>query len=426
MSKPGPVPIKKRGKNNFGMIALYVLVLSTFGMLLYNYFSKTNNNSPSSFGEKYTNVPEELKINYIPANFSFDMDDENTLAVLSNPHRYRKEFKKLVYKFNLSLLNHVATRMNLPDSLKNRLPTEYQKHHDYLSQLYFNDFIALRDSSSALYETWYDNESTSAVEALNEVASKYTCFLVNHVITTMLKANSQSLVVKGSNVDTPCGIAMTEGLRPLIKRLQQTAAIQDFSKSKGMMEEKVESVISELATMEVRDKKGLNKQLQTKIWGMAVSSTNIEVSAISIMKIGFKLDKYFDIRVSSKTKTVWVTLAEPTILSHEVYPKVDKLDIGWLREIENNDLNKNFNILRGEFRREALASDVFEKAKVHAEELMKMMLEPAVRSIGKGYKIKIRYKRSAENNTTDLELPTIGNSVKSAASAKINGPDNKK
>jgi hypothetical protein len=234
-----------------------------------------------------------------------------------------------------------------------------------------------------------------------------------------LKTQDGKLWGTGNKVDTPCGIAMTEGLRPLIQRLQQTAAINDFSRSKGMIQEKVEKVVAELATMEVRDKKGLNKQLQTKIWGYAVSSTNIEISAVSIMKIGFKLDQYFDISVNTKSKTVWVTLPDPIILSHEVHPKVDNMEVGWLRELSNEDLNKNFNILRAEFRREALESNIFEQSKSQAEELMTMMLEPVVKTIGKDYQVKVRYQKMAENNPPEKEFSLPSSNSGSAAKIKI-------
>ncbi|MEL6926377.1 MAG: DUF4230 domain-containing protein, partial [Bacteroidota bacterium] len=161
-------------------------------------------------------------------------------------------------------------------------------------------------------------------------------------------------------------------------------------------------------------------QLQTKIWGYAVSSTDIEVSAISVMKIGFKIDQYFDMAVSAKSKTVWVTLTEPSILSHEVYPNIEKLDIGWMRELSNEDFNKNFNILRREFRREAIQSNVFDKAKAQAEELMQMMLDPIVKTIGDDYKVKVRYRKSPDNRLPENEPINIPDAPQTKSAAKLN------
>lgn len=82
-------------------------------------------------------------------------------------------------------------------------------------------------------------------------------------------------------------IAITEGLAPFLQKLKDRAAIQDFGKAEGLLQEKVEKVIAELATYEVRDKKGLSKQMKTKFFGVNVSSTEVEISAISIAKIRF-------------------------------------------------------------------------------------------------------------------------------------------
>ncbi|MBP7273541.1 MAG: DUF4230 domain-containing protein, partial [Saprospiraceae bacterium] len=301
------------GLHNMGRAMLIMTIVGIAALIIFNFarggFQK------SSIGDLITgaNVPKGLQIAYVPVEFKPDIDEENALAVLSNPERYRREFDQLIYDFNLQLLQHVGRRMDLPDSLYTRLEVEYKKHHQYLKDLYFNDFIVLRDTTAGNYEQWYNNESGGAVEALKEVSSKYVCFFVNQIILTLVGAEGGKLSVKGKDVETPCAIALNEALQPLTKRLQERAAIDDFAKSKGLLQEKVESVISELATMEVRDKKGLSKALSTKVLGFDVSSTNVEISAMSILKVGFKLDNYFDIELSKGNKEVVVTLPEPTI-----------------------------------------------------------------------------------------------------------------
>jgi len=86
-----------------------------------------------------------------------------------------------------------------------------------------------------------------------------------------------------------------------------------------------------------------------------VSSTDIDISAISILKAGFDLNEFFEIRMENQTKNLIVTLPQPKILSHEVYPRVDKLDVGWMRSISDKDFNDNFNLLREQFRKDAVS-----------------------------------------------------------------------
>ena len=384
---PSPSPTPTGPSRNAIRAFFLVLMFSLIGIILYKKYV-----SPPG----YANVPQELQINYVPSDFNINIDEENAIAILSNPHRYRREFNNMVYDLNMSILYHVANRMDLGEGVKSRLQEEYEKHHPYLRNLYFHDFVALKDTTSSLYQTWYDNEGSNAIDVLREVASKYTCFLVTQIITTLVPTEGGSIYAKGQSVNTPCGVAMQEALSPLLKRLEERAAIEDFSRSRGLLQEKVEKAIAELATMEVRDKKGLNKQLQTRVLGFAVSSSDIEVSAISILKVGFRLTDYFDIRLNPKQGLVTITLPEPIILSHEVYPKIDKLDIGWMREVKSVDLNKNFNALRGEFRREALESDIMDKARSQAIELMNTMFTPAIKGLNNRYNIRVQFRQAEE------------------------------
>jgi hypothetical protein len=382
------------GSTNTMRALLLIIALSLLGIIAYRKWI-------SPLG--YSSIPQELQLTYIPSDYTFNIDEENALAILSNPHRYRREFNDLVYDINLSLLFHVAKRMNLTEVDKNTIREEYEKHHPYLRNLYFQDFVALQDTTSQLYQTWYDNEGTNAVQVLREVASKYTCFLVTQIMTSLAPTKGGSIFAKGQNVETPCGLAMQEALNPLLKKLEDRAAIRDFGRSRGLLQEKVERVVSELATMEVRDKKGLNKQMRTKVMGFNVSSTDIDISAISIIKVGFRLNDYFDISLNAKQGLVTITLPEPTILSHEVYPKVDNLSIGWLRELKEDDFNRTFNVLRAEFRREALESDIMDKSKTQAIELMNSMFGPAITGLNNRYKLQVKFQKAQEDKRFEPE-----------------------
>jgi hypothetical protein len=406
----GPPPVRKNSSiYSIGRKALLFVVLSLTAMVLLKYF-KPNVSTPLN-DPTVTNIPKELHINYIPAEYDANVDEEDALIILSNPNRYRRDFDKLVYDFNLSLLNHVANRMDLPMEMKGQLEGEYKRHHSYLKDLYFQDFIALKDTTDNFQQLWYENESANAVDVLNEVASKYTCSFINTVITSILDSGSSPLAATGKYVETPCGVALREGLQPMIKRLEAKAAIADFSKAKGLLEEKVEKAVAELATMEIRDRKGLNKTLETKVWGVNVSSTDVEISAMSILKVGFKLDQQFHINLNEGRKMVIITLPEPQILSHEVYPRVDKLEVGWMRELQDDDFNKNFNLLRREFRNDALSSDVMAKAKQEAVELMDLMFSPVIASFNKRYKLQVQFRAAPREEGREL----------SAAGADLDG-----
>jgi hypothetical protein len=380
----------------FGKQILLLALVSIAGILIYKTIFS---------GGSLTDIfqsPQAVQLTYVPSDFQPNLNEESTLLILSQPEKYRKEFDDLVYNFNVSLLFHVANRMNLPDSLKRRLEPEYRKHHDYLSGLYFSDFVALKDTTATMYENWYSDNANQAVQVFNEVAGKYTCFFVTQILATLLKATDGRLMAKGKNVDNPCGIALSEGLRPMVERLQTRAAIMDFSASRGMLKDKVRQGIAELATYELRSRLGLDKTLSYKVFGFSVSETDIRVEAISVVKAGFKLDRQFDVTFSPKKGIVYVTLPPPTILSHEVYPRVDKLDVGFLSGISGEEMNQNFNELRRQFRQDALENEhVLDKAKARADTVMQLMLGSVVKSMGRKYKLELRFRDQIETVTPE-------------------------
>ena len=391
-------------------ILILVLVLSLLGVGIWWAY-------PRFFGTangKITRVPKEIQLTYVPADYQANINEEDAVQILSNPRRYKREFDQLVYDLNMSILTHVGQRMGLDETQKAQVQQEYKRQHPYLRKLYYEDFMEIRDTTSTFARSWYQKESSSAAEALEMVAGKYTCFLVNQILTKVVPTEAGTYYAKGRDVDTPCGVAMAEALQPMIKRMKQSAEVLDFSRSKGMLEERVEKAVAELATYEIQSKKGLNKRMQTKIWGFSVSATDLEISAVSVMKLGFRLNEYLNIDLNEGSKTVVVTLPEPVVLSHAVYPKMDKMDIGWLREVKGVDLNESFNLLRDEFVREARAENAMDKAKEKAEEVMEMLIGPVMAGLNGDYQLRVRYRPNpeiddfeVEDEFTDLDpLPT--------------------
>ncbi len=392
----------------FKQLILWLLIAAAayFGYTLY---AGNNDTQVSS-------IPRAMQITYMPADFKIDLAEGPALEILSNPQKYKREFSDLIFQFNTALVSHVCNRMGLDANTRALCLEEYRKMHPMVNQLYYNDFASMSDTTSQLYRTWYENQSAGAADLLNEVAGKYTCFFITNIMSTVLKTQDGKLSVKGAKVETPCGIALMEGLRPTVKRLQDAAAIRDFAKARGLLKEKVERSITELAVKEVRDKKGIRVNNSTKVMGYNVSKTDFDVTAISIIKVGFNLNNFFDVTVDNANHRVIVTLPQPQILSHEVYPKVENLDVGWMREINPQDFNDNINKLRQAFRDDAYNSTIFTESKQRALEIMQLILLPAVRGISRDYKVAVAFQQPTVET---VDVPTQQQQVQTQLQAPI-------
>lgn len=378
----------------FQVIFFFSLLLGVLYVLWPLFSSEvTKNISPDS---------NEFQIRYTLTNFEYTPDPEFALAVLTNPLRYKREFDGLVRELNVSILNHVAARLGLPEQAQEKIRQAYEKHHSYLSELYYTDIISNFDSTSFFAETWYETRAKNAVTALNRVASSYTCFLVNQIISSVIGFSGNSTIIaRGEAVAMPCTIAMKEAFEPVLKIYEVRAAIEDFQRSRGIFEEKVEQVITELATVEKRDKKGLSREEQTLFLGTALSNSRIEVSAISIIKVGFRLNEFFAIDLDTENKRIVIQLPEPSILSHEFLPRIDRLEIGWLRELTENQFNENFELLRSEFRREASMEETYSRARQQAESFIRTIFQPILHHFDQDFILDVQFGKWPQEDQND-------------------------
>ena len=89
--------------------------------------------------------------------------------------------------------------------------------------------------------------------------------------------------------------------------------------------------------------------------------------------------------------------------------------------MDTEDFNRNFNILRSEFRREALESDIMKKAKNQANELMQMMLGPLGSRVGKNYRLAVRFQKTKSyDESLELAKESSDSPAKSKGRNKAN------
>ncbi len=382
-------------KKFMSQIAPVLIVGATLiisGVILYRTFgSKSMRARRAKLHDKKRKDIKATKLNFVPADFEVGLDEEQVIRILKDPEKYPRQFDHLVQLINRRVLRHVANRLDLPDELRKEVELEYNKHHAYLKKQYLREFLQLKKPDSKLYNIWYKNQASASVKLFKEVSSKYACYLADMVFSTIAERGGFKILQDKKNMETPCGVALKEAIGPMMERLEQQAALADFKESGEVLKKKVEKNIAELAVMEVQDKKVIDKTVTAKLFGFDVSSTDVTISAISNLKVGFDLQSHFSIQIKPRNKEIVVSLPEPTILSHEVYPRVDKLDLGWMRALRKEDLNQYMNSLREAFRRDAYNSHIFDKSKKQVEELLRMIIGPVAKSISPKYKIRFEY-----------------------------------
>ncbi|RMD75872.1 MAG: hypothetical protein D6818_01095, partial [Bacteroidetes bacterium] len=158
----------------FVRILLAVTLVSVVGIIGWQYYQTQM--------ADYTHVPKEVQLTFRPSQFEGKIDEELAIPVLEHPFRYHREFQQLVWQLHTAMLDHLANRLGVPDSLRQAMHEAYAAQHEWVSELIFEDYTRLRDTSAADYEAWYQTLATNAVERFYEVTARYSCTVINAVI----------------------------------------------------------------------------------------------------------------------------------------------------------------------------------------------------------------------------------------------------
>ena len=97
-------------------------------------------------------------------------------------------------------------------------------------------------------------------------------------------------------------------------------------------------------------------------------------------------------------KEIIVELPAPTILSHDVSPRIDKLDIGIIEGLDNIELNENISKLRNAFIESSYTEDVRLMAKEKANETIRNFIAPLLSTLPGDYKVVLAFDESESRN----------------------------
>ena len=70
-----------------------------------------------------------------------------------------------------------------------------------------------------------------------------------------------------------------------------------------------------------------------------------------------------------------------------------------MREVEEINLNESFNLLREEFRKDAFDSDIMDKAKGQAVDIMNTMFAPLFSAMNNKYQLRVKFRQNEEEST---------------------------
>jgi hypothetical protein len=178
--------------------------------------------------------------------------------------------------------------------------------------------------------------------------------------------------------------------------------IQDFTVSKVSIKQHIRKMIVEMGTVKDNFRTVFDEEYTLKLIFGLKSQANLKLQVKSIVKAGFKLDKFFKLEFDHGTKEIVLTLPEPEILSNEIDARVKNMEDGWFVKIDKEKLNWVNQKARQWSYDKAIESGILKNAKRNAELILKTIFQPIVLATDQDYKISIRFKTSGNKGTKVL------------------------
>ena len=324
----------------------------------------------------------------------------------SSPQGFN-DFSRSLKQIHSGILEFFSEKLDLTEEEKQSVLKNYNEYHKEFAGNYYDQLIALNESASSPKEESFITYGTAqSVRNLSSILSSDICSLAGFVITLATSQSKESSPL-GMLLGKPCQFLLSAGLNPILRELKRRAVIQDFTVSRISLKKHIRKMIVEMGTVKDNFRTVFNEDYTVKLIFGLKSRANLRLHVKSIVKAGFKLDKFFKLEFHHETKEIVLTLPEPEILSNEIDAKVKNIEDGWFVKIDEEKLNRMNKKVREWSYKEAIKRKILENARANAELILKTIFQPIVLATDPEYKISIKFKVAdnlpIENKTDDLE-----------------------
>lgn len=322
-------------------------------------------------------------------------------------------FSQSLKQIHGGILDFLSEKLELTEEERQSVQTNYNEYHEKFAGDYYNQLIELNKSTfSGKEETFITYGTAQSVRNLSSILSSNICNLAGFVIT-VTTAHSQKTSPLGMLLGKPCQFLLSVGLNPILRELKRRAVIQDFTISKVSLIQHFREMIVELGTVKESFRAVFDEAYTVKLILGLKSEAKLKLRVKSIVKAGFKLDKFFNLEFDHGAKNIVLTLPEPEILSNEIDARVKKLENGWFVKIDEEKLNRENQKVREWSYDKAIESEMLKDARRNAKLILKTIFQPILLSTDPEYKISIKFKSSGsetiEDKTDDPEVNEEGN-----------------
>ena len=358
--------------------------------------------------ERSYNVKKEIPIDPVEQKpFQPKLDYEritNAVAKVgdaNNPKDYRV-FSQSVKQIHGTILEFLSEKLGLTEEEQQSVLEHYNEYHEGFAGDYYKQLTKLNKSTfSDKEKSFVTYDTVQSVGNLSSILSSNICNLAGFILTLATTQSKYSSPM-GMFLGKPCQFLLSKALNPIVRELKRLAVIKDLTVSKISLRKHIREMIVEMGTVKDSFRTVIDEEYILKLILGLESRANFSLHVKSIVKAGFKLDKFFKLEFDHETKEIVLTLPEPEILSNEIDARVMDMENGWFVKIDKDKINRVNRKARQWSYDVAIESGILKNAKKNAGIILKTIFQPIVMAMDPDYKISIRFKSSDDEGLKEL------------------------
>jgi hypothetical protein len=318
---------------------------------------------------------------------------EAALEIKNSDSYIPSSFSESISEIDDVVLGYIGNNSNLSYDEKNRIRLSYNNNYRKIVDVYFESF-----SKKLISSPFYQNIETEQIYPTYEVVKSFSESIATGLTSMLNIVLSFSILNANTGVQGTISVLSETGIiqnilsniiYPISDMLYKAAIIKDHVNGRIKFVNQTREMISELATISDKITVQFEGNYTRKFLYFFKQTAKLIIENRSNVKVGFNLNKNFQIMIDDNLNTVVINLPEPEILSIDSEYSILDIKNKLFIKIRNEDIDETLIKSKYLIRQKAIESGIYEQAKRNCTLIIESMYKPLFTVLPYKYSIQI-------------------------------------
>ena len=314
-------------------------------------------------------------------------------AIELDPEQAQAMFSGILYNVHSELLREYLEVAEIDEEIAQHYFQVYDSIHTSISLTYFDRFQDKMTQNLGTPETFVLDDN------ITEIADEFTATVAEGICDLLVMVGSLasvqyrltlSVLIKDIAIAGFCSAVLNELIPILTDAFHQAGAYHDLHSLEIAFGKHLRRNIADLATVEDYIY-GIELDKIQRGGSFWTTQARLKMKGSAKIKAGVSIFDNFSYEVDPNTRTLYVKVEKPKILSTEINTEVTQIKNGWRNEIRGSTIEKAENDIELEVLKIARSKNILSEAETNFEQIFEAIFMPVL-SLKGIQEIEYQYK----------------------------------